>query len=43
MPDGSNERTQQIEKRIDPQVSGAIALSGTGGALSIAPQNMAEM
>lgn len=43
MPDGIDARAQQIEKRIDPQISGAIALSGSGGALSIAPQNMAEM
>jgi hypothetical protein len=46
MPDGSNgsdQRSQEIEKRIDRQVSGAIALSGTGGALAIAPTNMAEM
>lgn len=43
MPDGSNDRTQEIEKRIDRQVSGAIAFSSPGTALTIAPQNMAEM
>lgn len=43
MPDDT--RTQEIEKRIDPDISRAIALSGgsSGNALSIAPQNMGEM
>jgi hypothetical protein len=41
MPD--DVRTQQIEKRIDPEISGAIALSESGGARSIAPENMAQM
>jgi hypothetical protein len=43
MPDGNAAQTQQIEKRINPEVSGAIALSGAGGTLSIAPRNMAEL
>jgi RecT family protein len=42
MPDDDT-RTQQIEARIKPEVSGAIALHGGGGALTIAPRDMAEM
>jgi hypothetical protein len=42
MPD--DPRTQQIEARIDRQVSGAIALHASpGNMLTIAPQNMAEL
>jgi hypothetical protein len=43
MPDESNTRTQQIEKRIDPEVSGTIALSAAAGTRTIAPENMAQM
>jgi hypothetical protein len=44
MPDGSNERTQQIEKKIDLDVTGSIALYGSpAGATTIAPKNLTDV